>query len=116
MVPPAPPGLNEDGEREWGKLTRELIALGVFTSIDDSMLYAYCKEFGKYLHYERELSRLGRTVKSKTGFLFVHPFETLANRSLKAAFQIAVQFGLTPSARTRISAPSKPKEDDFDKV
>lgn len=116
LIPPPPEGLNDDGQKEWTKITRELIALGVFTKVDDSMLFTYCKEFGKYLHYERELDRVGRLLKAKSGYLMIHPYEPLAQKSLKAALQIAIQFGLTPSSRTRIAAPPKPKEDDFDKV
>lgn len=114
---PAPNELNAEGKAEWEKIYRELVEVGVMTVIDDSMLFTYCNEFGKYLELEKKLNgNNGRTVENVAGNIVVSADELLAQKCLKEARTTAMQFGLTPSSRTRIPSGIKQGKDDFDNI
>lgn len=118
ILPSPPDELNEDGREEWIRVIRELVSNGIFTALDYTLLYHYCYEHGNWKEYERELRRIGRFVMvKKTGYIFQHPLVTVSRQAAKAARELGVQFGLTPSGRTRISTTNKPAEaDPFDNV
>lgn len=117
-----PDDLNEFGKKEWVKVFAELSAVKVLTILDHSMLHSYCNEYGKYLECEDKLRTEGRliTVQTKKGeYTMIHPLETLSQKYLKTAKEIAIQFGFTPASRTRINVPVKKDEDggdDFEKT
>ena len=65
---------------------------------------------GLYVEMEEKLKRVGRIDEfyNEDGALIrrtTKPEQRIANDSLAKALKIACQFGLTPSARTRINAP-----------
>ena len=55
--PPAPPrNLRGDALDEWGRVTRELIRLGMLTVLDLRPLAAYCQVFGRWMAAEDTLA------------------------------------------------------------
>lgn len=105
----APEGLNEWGRQEWDRIVGLLKHTEVITTLDTSALYSLCNEWGKYMEAEMLLKKNGRVVKSPNNFPMVHPYDTISGQSFKRYKEMAVQFGLTPASRTRISIPDKNK-------
>ena len=78
--------------------------------VDLSLVTAYANEMGLYVEMEQKLKTLGRIDEfyNEDGALTkrqAKPEQRIANDALAKALKIACQFGLTPSARTRINAP-----------
>jgi len=102
-LPDAPELLSTIGVQEWYKVTSQLLNL--------KLIEAYCNEMSLYIESELELRQNGRidNFKNSNGDLVrsqAKPLVKVKNDALANALKLAVQFGLTPVARTNISAPA----------
>ena len=109
-LPEAPDLLSEIGIAEWYKVTTQLFNLKMLHDVDQSLILAYCNEMSLYIESELELRQNGRidNFKNSNGDLVrsqAKPLVKVKNDALANALKLAVQFGLTPVARTNISAP-----------
>jgi len=109
-LPEAPDLLSEIGIAEWYKVTTQLFNLKMLHDVDQSLILAYCNEMSLYIESELELRENGRidNFKNSNGDLIrsqAKPLVKVKNDALANALKLAVQFGLTPVARTNISAP-----------
>ena len=109
-LPEAPDLLSEIGIAEWYKVTTQLFNLKMLHDVDQSLILAYCNEMSLYIESELELRENGRidNFKNSNGDLVrsqAKPLVKVKNDALANALKLAVQFGLTPVARTNISAP-----------
>lgn len=78
--------------------------------VDLSLITTYCNEMALYIETETTLKTIGRIDEfyNEDGELTRRqskPEQKIANDALNKALKIAVQFGLTPAARSRIAAP-----------
>ena len=109
-IPEPPFSLNEYGSKEFNIVCIELHGKRMLHLVDLALVTAYANEMGIYIEMEMDLHQNGRIEEyySDEGLLtrrVQKPEQRIANDSLAKALKIACQFGLTPSARTRISAP-----------
>tara|TARA_R100001443_G_scaffold94676_1_gene101199 strand:+ start:164 stop:628 length:465 start_codon:yes stop_codon:yes gene_type:complete len=109
-IPDAPMQLSEYGQREYEIVCTELHSKRMLHLVDLSLVTAYANEMGLYVEMEQKLKTLGRIDEffNEDGALTkrqAKPEQRIANDALAKALKIACQFGLTPSARTRINAP-----------
>ena len=109
-LPDAPELLSTIGVQEWYKVTSQLLNLKMLHHIDLRLIEAYCNEMSLYIESELELRQNGRidNFKNSNGDLVrsqAKPLVKVKNDALANALKLAVQFGLTPVARTNISAP-----------
>jgi P27 family predicted phage terminase small subunit len=109
IPPPMPEGLNDFGQKEWEKMTLELSKIGMLTTMDTSQLAAYCNEIGNYWECEQ------RRKEPKNLLLTKELFDQ-SHKHLKAAKDLAIQFGFTPASRTRISVPKKEERSELDEL
>ena len=109
---PEPPGfLNEDAVNEWWRVVPELHALGLLTVLDVMPLAAYCAAFAHWIEAERLLSAMaakdatsGLLVRGQAGSLMVNPLLKIARNAAADMVRFAGEFGMTPVARSHISA------------
>ena len=109
-IPDAPMHLSEYGQREYEIVCTELHSKKMLHLVDLSLVTAYANEMGLYVEMEQKLKNIGRIDEfyNEDGALTkrqAKPEQRIANDALAKALKIACQFGLTPSARTRINAP-----------
>ena len=120
IPPPMPDGLNEWAQQEWEKMTLELTKIGMLTTIDSSQLAAYCNELGNYWECEKlrkEVRPTNETDDAKEAAETFHKnYFDMAQKHLKAAKDLAVQFGFTPASRTRINLPKKEERNELDEL
>ena len=112
-LPTCPAYLGEEARKEWKRLSRELAALGLLTRIDRGMLAAYCQAHALWVEAVRSLERYGTMVKSPNGHPMQSPYVAVANRQVEIMGRIAAEFGMTPSARTRIRVGDGIPDDPF---
>lgn len=132
-VPVAPKELTGDALEEWGRMVGRMTALGTLSSVDDAALYQYCRLFAETeaiavtqietastidlleenLHGEdredivsiiQEISKL-RQLEAR--------YTTQIRQGRMAIRSYLVEFGMTPSARTRVRLPEKSQADPF---
>jgi P27 family predicted phage terminase small subunit len=53
-------------------------------------------------------------VKTTNGNIIQSPLVGIANKSLQMMHKFLIEFGMTPSARSKVSVPKGPKKNDFD--
>jgi len=114
-VPKCPAHLDAAAKREWKRISRELSALGLLTSIDMAALAAYCQTFSRWAAAEENIAKFGAVIRSpKSGFPIANPYVGVANTALTLMRQFAAEFGLTPASRSRLSIdPGQKPADPF---
>jgi len=110
-IPNPPMHLSDQGLKEWDVITMELHSKQMLHLVDLSLVAAYCNEMALYIETERTLLK-GRIDEfyNEEGILIrrlAKPEQKISKDALAAALKLAAQFGLTPSARTRISMPNQ---------
>lgn len=121
MLPTPPTELNDDAKVEWGRVSDELYRVGLLSKIDRASLAAYCQAYGRWMQAERALTRMaasdpvfnGLMIKTKNGNAIQNPLVGTANKAMADMVRYAAEFGMTPSARSRIeaSAPQGANQD-----
>ena len=120
-LPSPPPHLSDDAKVEWGRVSEELYKIGLLTSIDRTALAAYCQSYGRWAQAERAIAEMGKRdlltgglmIKTSNGNAIQNPLVGTANKAMSDMVRYAAEFGMTPSARSRISAtPPDGKDKD----
>jgi len=117
--PEMPEGLSAAAGAEWRSIVPELRQLGVLTKIDGKALAAYCHAFARWMEAEVEIRRLGIVVMEPifNGEQFLgckykkNPAVTISETAQKIMKAFLVEFGMTPSSRSRVRI-EKPTEAD----
>ncbi len=120
-LPTVPPHLSDEAKVEWGRLANELYSLGLLTRIDRAGLAAYCQVYSDWVEAEAMIRKTGTVIKSpiKTtvhrkkdgsevtestgGYPMQSPFLAIRNKCLELMHKYLVEFGMTPSSRTRVN-------------
>ena len=117
---PRPPiDLDEDAKKEWGRVVRELEALGLLSKLDLPVLSAYCVAYSRFKSANDALNAVadkdkafrGLLIKTKQGNWIQNPLVGVARRAADDMTRLAAEFGMTPSSRTRLQV-NAPKEVD----
>ena len=117
---PKPPAhLNDDAHLEWARVADELDALGVLSGLDRAALAAYCQAYGRWAQAERALAKMsnqadGLIIKTVSGNMIQNPLVGVANKAMSDMMRYAAEFGMTPSARSRITADGQEDDDPAD--
>jgi P27 family predicted phage terminase small subunit len=102
---------------EWRRIAPLLAETGLLTAIDRAALAGYCQAYGRWVEAERALETHGTLVRSASGFPVVSPYLRIADRAMRQMHSLLVEFGMTPSARSRIKAGEPPQgTDPFDEL
>jgi P27 family predicted phage terminase small subunit len=116
-IPTCPSHLNSVAKREWTRISKELLACGLLTSIDRAALACYCVAWSRIVEAEKKIAATGLVVQSPTGYPIVNPYVGIANRATDIMHKFAGEFGLTPSSRSRLSVnPDSVKKNDWDEM
>jgi P27 family predicted phage terminase small subunit len=110
-IPTPPAELCEDAKLEWERVAPLLHQLGTLSEIDRAALAAYCQAYGRWLKAERAVAIMGERdqltsglmIKTTNGNPIQNPLVGIANRAMVDMVRYAAEFGMTPSARSRIA-------------
>ena len=112
-LPEPPMPLSPEAGKEWLRAGGLLLRSRVLTEADLSALAAYCVVYGRWVAAEGAVRRRGLMVpaKPRSKNLVQNPFLAIANKALQQMLRLLVEFGLTPSTRTRIMAADASQDD-----
>lgn len=100
---PRPPAeLSKDARKEWKRIVPELQRQGLYSTLDRSVLIAYCVAYGRWVEAERELKETGLTQLSPNGYRQKSPALTISDKALAQMRQFIIQLGLSPASRSKI--------------
>jgi len=118
-LPKAPTHLSDAAKSEWRRTGKRLLTLGLVTELDGAAFGAYCQSYGRWAEAEEQLRKFGTVIKAPSGFLVQSPYLAIANRAMEQMMKAPIEFGMTPSSRSRVVAAPKVEEADpfarFDK-
>ena len=120
LIPGPPVHLTTDAVEEWNRVATDLYNLGVLSEIDRSALAAYAQAYGRWVQAERAIAKMaekdqltgGPMIKTSNGNASQNPLVGTATKAAADMMRYAAEFGMTPSARSRIAAA--PPEDGGD--
>lgn len=88
------------------------------TEMDRAALAAYCQAYGVWAQAERAILKLqaggeinGLLMKTTNGNVIQHALIGIANKARADLVKFAAEFGMTPSARSRVEA-NPPQDGD----
>ena len=121
-IPTPPTELSGDAKMEWGRVAERLYRAGTLSDVDRAPLAAYCQAYGRWMQAERALMRLaeadkatgGLLIKTSNGNAIQNPLVGIANKAAADMVRYAAEFGMTPSARSRIKAEGQTPGDEAD--
>lgn len=102
-APKCPAWLEPGAKKEWRRMSKTLEAIGVLTQVDATAFAGYCQAYARWKEAEEFLSKHGTIFKTPSGYIQQVPQVSIAQTYLKIMKDFCSEFGLTPSARSRIS-------------
>jgi len=109
-TPKAPSYLSNEAKAHWGRVVKQLAAVGLMTDLDVDALAAYCEVFTRWVDANEKIRRHGAVVKSRNGFPTISPFVHVADKAFVQMRALLTEFGMTPSSRTCVTV-AKREED-----
>lgn len=112
-LPPEPPEwLPDEALAEWHRVMPELQRLHLTKPPDRAALAAYCLTWDRLVRAQKELDAAGGTVLGTNSQGTVrHPAVAVLEAASKELRAWCAEFGLTPSAETRVSRPEDGGDD-----
>jgi P27 family predicted phage terminase small subunit len=90
----------------------ELQRYGLISKLDRAALAAYCQAYARWKHAEEKLHELGDAglvETTLTGYRQIGPWLQISNRAVETMQKFLAEFGMSPSARTRVTPSKSPK-------
>lgn len=112
-IPRPPSHLSRAAKKEWKSISEKLNNLGLLTELDVTALALYCQAYSRWVEAEEKLALTGLVVRTTNGNIINSPYVNIASASMKECHKFLVEFGMTPSSRTKVSAVSKTKKSKF---
>ena len=118
--PEPPDHLKAEARAEWTRVSHQLNALGILSEIDRAALGAYCQAYSRWVQAETALDRMadrdamthGLMIRTQGGNAIQNPLVGTANKAMADMMRYAAEFGMTPSARSRIRAQGENSQYD----
>lgn len=117
-----PSWLDREGKKEWRRVSKELEELDLLTNIDTTALAIYCDAYSKLLQANKEIEDKGMFVEytNKAGAtnIIENPAIRTANKYIDVIRKMCGEFGLTPSARCKLTLPRQEEKEEtpFDRM
>lgn len=100
---PSPPKyLDAYAKTEWRRITKHLDPVGLLSELDRAVLASYCQAVSEQRHAIRKMAADGRYATNARGELVRAPWVLTFEKATDAIRKHAIEFGLTPAARSRI--------------
>lgn len=113
-VPDPPDFLPPRALAEWQRLGPMLKDAGLISNLDRNQFAAYCMAFAVWCDAVEDLTKTGRYMRAPSGRIAISKAYELADNAEKRMLAIGVEFGLTPSARSRIKVGDDKPQDPFE--
>ena len=121
-VPSPPSALKGEALREWKRITKVLGPMWMLSDLDRAVLAAYCTAYARWkaatdgiAAAAKSTGHGGLLTETRNGNLIQNPLVGIQRRAAEDMVKHGAEFGLTPSARSRlkIENPNR-KPNEFD--
>jgi len=104
--------LSSRAKEEWNRLAPQLYELGLLTSLDRAALAMYCDSYAEWVEASETLAREGSVRTTARGDIVKSVWITIEHRACERVLSLCREFGLTPSARSRVVPVPPPADGD----
>ncbi len=111
--PRCPAWLDRRAKDLWKRLVPQLQQMGVLARIDGQALARYCQTYSQYIDMVRAVRKDGYKRGIKNGYEQQTPEVGIATKLQAILLKLEAEFGMTPSARARLSVQEEPPKDDI---
>jgi len=101
-LPPCPSSLKGTARAAWRQIAKMLRDAGIGTALDRHAMILLVDAWVTWDTATTTLRQSGLLVKSPSGFPMQSPLLAIANRAHEQIVRLLAEFGMTPSARTRV--------------
>jgi P27 family predicted phage terminase small subunit len=105
-----PDWLSDEAKAHWPMVAAQLTEAGILTEIDAQALALYCEAFARWRHANEQVVKFGPVVKAPSGFPVQSPFLAICNKAWDQMMKALIEFGMTPSSRSRVYAQDVQEE------
>jgi P27 family predicted phage terminase small subunit len=98
--------------REWHRTVALLSAANVVTTIDRTVLAAYCQNYERWVDASAQLRKTGPIIKAPSGYPIVNPLISVVRGYELLMSRQMVELGMTPSSRSRLRIEQPEKTED----
>ena len=110
---PEPPGyLDALALEEWDRLAPELEKLKLISKMDRAALEMYCVSYSRWRTAVADLEATGNYLVTTNGNVIQNPVVGVVNTAFDATRRMLIEFGMTPSSRSKVSTPGKDAKKD----
>ena len=113
--PLCPSWLSKSAKREWRRMAPKLDRLGLLTEVDGEAFAIYCQAYARWKECEKYIDEYGIQNTNDAGTKTVAPQVNVAHKYLAIIRHFCTEFGLTPSARARMTI-EKDDSDEMDEI
>jgi P27 family predicted phage terminase small subunit len=110
-IPSMPIHLDAAAQTEWKRITPHLLSLGLISEVDRGPIAAYCQSWSRWMDAEENVQRFGSLIKTPKGYPVQSPYVGIANHAMDQMRKFAIEFGMTPAARSRVIVDRKGDSD-----
>ena len=109
---PPPEWLSDYAKEKWNELVPELVRLDLLSVVDFGALEMACDAYGIWRMFRDELGHqpFRFTYQTDKGNELVKPDYQIMNQACQNYRAFISEFGLSPSARTRLTTPNNGKQ------
>lgn len=112
--PECPDHLDDVARGEWGRMVALLDEAGILSRIDGTALAIYCATFSRWVRATEELGGTeGLIVYTEKGGIKTSPYVHIAAAAERDMARMLVEFGCTPSSRSRVATRAEGAKDAF---
>lgn len=106
-----PEWLSEPARRYWGEIAPMLADCGILTQADRTAFEGLCDAYARWREASEMLAKTPMIVKAPTsGYLMPNPMIAITNTAFGQLRAMLVEFGMTPAARSRVTASGEGKK------
>lgn len=99
-IPDPPSWLDYYAKKEWNRVAKKLIDIGLLTEIDLSTFTVYCQRYAEWIRAEQAIMEEGMTFVTPKGYVQQRPEVAIARDAAKQLRMYAEVLGLAPAARS----------------
>jgi P27 family predicted phage terminase small subunit len=110
---PVPPDhLDKVARAEFHRIAEDLRSLQVLSRTDQTALALYSQTYSRWVAAENSIAEFGLLMGTGRGGVAPNPAIAIARDAMQAMQRLLVEFGCTPSARSRLKCdgPAKPAD------
>ena len=109
--PKCPAHLQGEARKEWNRISKLLVELGILAEVDRAALAMYCTQWGRYVEAETKLADSSRWVEeTDNGYKYQTVWLQISATAMKQMTRMLAEFGLSPSTRSRIKVEGQKEE------